>query len=253
VNEIHTVGGALTQDGQIESRNEPYSPGYRLVATSGMLIARGNPMSRQSLSVLFGIIALFSSYSSMSAALGSMPAPAPGSETVERSAPIVVPVEDATTKTEWYGYEIFATDLSAVGLTLVGIAANSSRGSDNLAAPLLIGAVGTYVLGGPIVHVANGNVGKAFGSLGLRLGVPSGTSLLAFALTGGGTSCSGDMCGLGPAVAGAFGFGIGMLAASIIDISAMSYKKVPVSVPLIIVPSLDLQKGAAGLNLVGTW
>jgi hypothetical protein len=68
-----------------------------------------------------------------------------------------------------YGLETFAFDGAAAAMTL----ASSVAGSGTLGEGLGLGALATYVLGGPAVHWAHGHVGKGFADLGLRVGVPA--------------------------------------------------------------------------------
>src|SRR5438128_401463 len=81
------------------------------------------------------------------------------------------------TRTEWYGYETLATDGAALGMVLV--AAPMPAGMrDRVAA----GALATYLLGGPVVHWANGEGARGLESLGLRAGLPIGLAFVAAVL-----------------------------------------------------------------------
>lgn len=69
----------------------------------------------------------------------------------------------AKPKREWYGWQTLATDGAAF---MMVYGASQSRGRDG--APLAYGALATYSLGAPIVHLAHNKPGSAFGSAALR-------------------------------------------------------------------------------------
>ena len=99
-------------------------------------------------------------------------------------------------------------------------------------APLLSAALGGYVLGGPIVHLAHGEIGRAAGSLGLRAGLPVAGAASGYLLvTATAGDCHGDLCGLTAVVFGALGGMLGVVAATIIDPAALAYEKVPDAKP----------------------
>ena len=123
------------------------------------------------------------------------------------------------TQSHWYGWQIMTTD--AVALVFGAIAADAQSGA-------LFGVGGaTYLLGGPVVHWAHDNIGKGFGSLGLRVGVP-----LLFGGIGAGVSDSGGGEGLGQLVGFIVGAGIGMIPAAIIDWAVLAYEPVTADEPL---------------------
>ena len=70
-------------------------------------------------------------------------------------------------------------DAGAFTLYLASVASQSSGACDgfcstsSLSTLLLVGAVGAYLLGGPIVHWAHHHVARGFESLGLRLVSPA--------------------------------------------------------------------------------
>jgi hypothetical protein len=63
------------------------------------------------------------------------------------------------------------------------------------------------------------------------------------------------MCGLGAVIGGIFGFGVGMVLASIVDIAGLAYEDDPAaSKPqFALAPQVDPKRGTAGLSLVGSW
>jgi hypothetical protein len=67
-------------------------------------------------------------------------------------------------KREWYGWQTLATDGAALMMVYAG--SQSRRGGDS--STYYYAALGTYTLGGPIVHFAHGNPGRGVGSLALR-------------------------------------------------------------------------------------
>jgi hypothetical protein len=182
-------------------------------------------------------------------------APAPTPPVAESAAPAapppsmmlpmpVAPVADAPPmKSSWYGGQILLVDALSIGVIVLG--AGSSDGAEALV-PM---GVGGYLLGGPIVHWGHGNVGKGFGSLGLRVGAP-----IVGAFAGAGMEdCSGggELCGL----AGAFvGFLVGVTAAIVIDSAALAYEEVPAQTEAIrVVPSLGASRDGLSLGLSGSF
>jgi hypothetical protein len=129
---------------------------------------------------------------------------------------------EATGKRErtWYGWQILIADGTAFALVVGG--AGSNNGSQTNQGVVDVG-VGTYLLGGPIVHFAHGSVGKGFGSLGLRVGLPVGGALGGLIL--GAIGSSGNSNGISPAleVAGV-GFVLGIIAAPILDVTLLAYE-----------------------------
>jgi hypothetical protein len=164
------------------------------------------------------------------------PAPAASPE------PDAVPVPPGRT---WYGWQILAVDGGSLALILAGAGSQSTQFITDL------GLLG-YVAGGPTVHWAHGNVGKGFGSLGLRLGLPLGGLLLGVAMAGGscgtGNSCDNAILDI------VLGFGIGFIAAPIIDVAALAYDDAPPKTPsatlrapaLRLAPTATLPRDAAG-------
>jgi hypothetical protein len=92
--------------------------------------------------------------------------------TAPSSAMLAAPSREAPkAASEWYGYQTLGADGLALGVG--ALAPSSGRG-------FAYAAIGTYLVGAPVVHVLNGNAGVALGDLGLRAGAP-----LAGALVGG--------------------------------------------------------------------
>ncbi len=156
------------------------------------------------------------------------------------------------TETKWYGWQILLVDAAS----LVSGAVLAGAGNDTAGAGVAV-IVGGYVLGGPIVHWSNGQVGKGFASLGLRLGAPTAGILtgLAFgaALSGGDSE--------GAAVGAALGFLGGTVAAVVIDSAAFARKTVVVSDEHAARPKVqwtptagyDAKRQAASMGITGTF
>jgi hypothetical protein len=153
--------------------------------------------------------------------------------------------EPAPSRT-WYGWQGLGVDLLAVGM----FAASMTEGVDGDADPLAWGALGVYLVGTPLVHLAHGGpVGK---SLGLRLGLPVGTALLFAAGTAVVNRCgpeSGELCEAAPLFVGIFGAGLGAVGAMLVDDVDMSYEAAPATWTPMVSPTT----GGMTLGLAGTW
>jgi hypothetical protein len=114
-------------------------------------------------------------------------------------------------------------------------------------------AVGYFVVA-PIIHAANGSVGRAFGSLGLRLGLPLGGALGGWILgrcAANNSEYTGDSC-TGSVALGLVGGFVGAIA---VDAAVLAEKEVPVedsplprASPFV---SADQHSGTVGLR--GMW
>jgi Flp pilus assembly protein TadD len=118
--------------------------------------------------------------------------------------------ETASAPEVWYGWQTLALDLTS--FVLLGAVVSRISSSDGM---ILILPGTVLVLGAPVVHWAHGEVGRGFGSLGLRVGLP---------LVGAGLGCAVDYgsrdfgCIFGAAV----GAALGMLSAVFIDAGALA-------------------------------
>ncbi len=106
----------------------------------------------------------------------------------------------------WYGWQTLLTDGAAI-LTIGEVPALS---------------IGTYLLGGPVVHWAHGNVEKGFLSLGIR----TAPTLLIYGALSSYDGGSVDNC-VSLAVVGV----LGVLASIAVDSAAIARDKVPVESP----------------------
>jgi hypothetical protein len=149
--------------------------------------------------------------------------PAPTFTTNELPLPSSpAPTTPATTSV-WYGLPILIIDVSSVVVAHVGLLAGSSG------VVLLSG--GVYLVGGPAVHFSRGNIGRGFGSFGLRLGMPVvlGLGGLVAGAALGSSNNNGDAIGalVLAALGGYVGGMLGIAGASTIDIAALARDDVP--------------------------
>lgn len=153
-------------------------------------------------------------------------------------------------RSHWYGGAILVVDSTALALGIAAVA------KPDAAAPLAMGAGLAYLAGGPIVHARHGRTGTALGSLGLRVGIPIAAAGVGAGVGAAGESdCSGEWCGIGAIIGGIFGFGAGMLVASVVDIAGLAYERESNTSTLRVAlsPRLDPKRGTTGVDLVGSW
>jgi hypothetical protein len=114
-----------------------------------------------------------------------------------------------------------ATDAASVVLLVGAVSVStSSQGSSSAGGWLGYASLATYVFGGPVVHIAHENYGRAAGSFGLRVGGPIVGGVLGCAAD----DSSGDFGCLGGL---ALGLLLGTLTAVVVDSAALAYEKVP--------------------------
>jgi hypothetical protein len=156
----------------------------------------------------------------------------------------------------WYGWQTLTSFGVSTTLLVTSFAVS--------AAPLVITlplSIGGFVLGGPIVHWANGNTAKGFISLGMTLGGSAvGTAIAAAAICAGG--CSGDSGGLAFFSGGAIGGGVAVLVSTILDVSLLAYgqRQAPLDQaaarqqrPIALLPTLDIRRDRTTVGLMGTF
>jgi hypothetical protein len=183
------------------------------------------------------------------------PAPAPVA-----AAPAPVPPPEKYEKV-WYGWQTLIAD--SVSLSLFGAGALSKT-----PAVTTTGVVG-FLLATPIVHMVHGNVGKGFGSIGIRLMLPLvsvGIGALAGLIASSNSRIDnvGDRVGDGAII----GFIVGLAGCVLIDAAALAYTKEKVETAglgprlperqkaasrqwFTLMPSLDIQKDRAALGISG--
>ncbi|HEY6908234.1 MAG TPA: hypothetical protein VI356_02625 [Myxococcales bacterium] len=108
-----------------------------------------------------------------------------------------------------YGWQTGASDLGAL-MILGGGAAAGSPG-------LAYAGLGTFVLGGPVIHLFHGHPGRAAASFGLRTLLPLAAGYLGGTIAQG-AACTGEDCHVLNALGGAsLGVLAGAVAASLVD------------------------------------
>jgi hypothetical protein len=145
----------------------------------------------------------------------------------------------------WYGGEVIATDASSVGLALMGFQLDAPE--------LLLPALGGYLFGGPIVHLAEGHPLKSLGSFGLRLS-PVAVMLTAAALWPAPTE-SHELAGYGRGL-GILTIGVvSILPVMIIDSAAIAWEDVPPAprASFTAVPSVMVTKSSIAASLAGSF
>jgi hypothetical protein len=159
-------------------------------------------------------------------------APQAAPPAVESSAPRPV--------TYWYGWQTLTSDAAA--LTFAVTAGAVSGSGDGAAEAFAYTSAATYVFGGPILHAAHENWGRALGSLGLRLGAPIVGAILGAGLEdcSGGDSCSGA----------AVGFVAGLGAAIAIDAAVLAREPVREG-QLAVIPVVSTGKNGSWVGVSG--
>jgi hypothetical protein len=116
-------------------------------------------------------------------------------------------------------------------------------------------------LGGPIVHFAHNEIGKGFGSLGVRAGAPLALAIVGgvvgLAASSGNNSDDGWGALAGVAVGAGVGFCLGIVGAIAIDAAAFSEEKIPAKAPAMasftIVPTVAPIHNGASFGFVGAF
>jgi hypothetical protein len=138
----------------------------------------------------------------------------------------------------WYGAPILLADGLAFGS--IGLAAGVQETS-GVTLPL---GIGTFILAGPIVHAAHRRWGRMGLSLAARTALPfAGLMVGAGGCTQGG-DCASGLIGLTV---------LGMVAASIVDASALAYEPItpPASARPTVQPALSLARDRLWLGASG--
>ena len=149
----------------------------------------------------------------------------------------------ASNRHVWYGTQTLALDGLANVMIAVGAATSSMSNAAVPGAMLGLG-IPTYVLGAPIVHWAHGNVGKGFGSLGMRL-------LSSIVGAGVGAAGATALKGAGLVAVGVLVVGI-VEVPVIVDATMLAYDDVP-SKQGWIAPTIAPTKSGATVGLVGSF
>jgi hypothetical protein len=185
------------------------------------------------------------------AALAGPPAMPPKPAESAEARPSSVPEYDD------YRLTLLLSDASAVAL-LLGTAAVSEN--ETIATGFVVAGLGTYALGGPIIHLVHEQPGRALGSFGLRVGLPAvGISMGVGLALGCGSGEGSEWCALAAILFGGVMAIGGAVTAMIIDDSMLGRapKKPPKneayrsSVRLGLAPLFDPNKKTLGMSLVG--
>jgi hypothetical protein len=134
---------------------------------------------------------------------------------------------DPGSRPSWYGWQILVADATAATLFFAATRSTSTFGT-----VVGVSSIAGFALDGLVVHAIHGRAEAAMGSLGLRLGATVIGGLIGMSTTTpcptGGTGLAGidelacQLDSLGPI---ALGMGLGLLAASAIDVTLLSWEK----------------------------
>jgi len=156
-----------------------------------------------------------------------------------------------------YRLTLLACDGAAVSMVILGAVLYDADDSGAAGTLSFLGGAATYVLGGPIVHFAHEQPGRGFGSLALRLGLPTVGVLIGFGLAG---NCESEC--YGRAIVGGVAMFGGVIAASIIDDGFLGkVPKAPAKQATSgastfrarFAPIIDPKRHALGLSLLGAF
>jgi hypothetical protein len=160
----------------------------------------------------------------------------------------------------WYGWQTLTVMGGSTLISVISAAFAAKDGGGNAHLEITIPlAISGFMLGGPIVHWAHGNIGKGFISFGMNVGGPLLVGATAAAATCATGACRGMFGGLAAILPGFIGGGIGLLAANIVDVTVLSYdeRRPPRATPVVgwrpisLVPTLELGKERMALGLKG--
>jgi hypothetical protein len=201
---------------------------------------------------------------------GCYPGKQNGEDVLFCPRPAPVPTTPTTTAApaaegpqEWYGWQTLLADGASVALVIGGATIASGSGSSSNSnsrtgsALAGLGSLG-YLVGGPIVHLANGRPFAGLGSLGLRAGLPVGGAILG-GLIGLGTckDSSRDFgSGLCVLAIGTLGFVGGVVAAVVADAVWLARKPTELAKPQQAVrwiPDLSLSPTGGSAGVRGTF
>ena len=156
----------------------------------------------------------------------------------------------APIRRHWYGWQTLLVDAATVALAAtVGTVDSGDRQVENVIAGMVLVP---YALGGPVVHAAHGQWGRAGASLGLRLGAPTVGALGGYLV--GSASCARPDTSDVPCAAVGAGLGLlaGGAAAIILDAAVLAYE--PEAAPnLALVPVIIADRDRWGAGLSGTF
>ena len=144
--------------------------------------------------------------------------PAPASELVDR----------------WYGAPIFLADGAAYAAMITGYLSDQPN--------VVIGGVATYVVSGPLTHLAYGHYERAGSSLLLRIGVPLAAALYSVSdCEGARSDCKQLTAAIG---------GLSLFVATVLDGAVFANDQVRRR-PRKLLPTLSVNRDGAVLGAVG--
>jgi hypothetical protein len=161
-------------------------------------------------------------------------APAEPADVAERERPV------------WYGYKLMLADAASLALVVGGVATDM--------APLAVTGLGGVLLGAPIVHGAEGQSGRALGSLGMRVVLPLAGGALAVWAYDRNNRDSGTCDCMGGMFAYFGGVALGMGVAMMVDAAFLGWRSEPVAArreSLSLLPSFGLAPGGGSVGLAG--
>jgi hypothetical protein len=153
------------------------------------------------------------------------------------------PEPTRSSKERWYGWQTLALD--ALALTAL-VATPSQYVADKSAGTrLFYASLGTFVLGGPTVHAAHGNWGKAAGSAASRLG-----AILLMGLAVEASKCPYEHCDASEQIVAGGLVGFALIPAVIAVDSAVLARET-VEVNPMLVPTASLRKDGGWVGMTG--
>ncbi len=153
---------------------------------------------------------------------------------------------------EGYRLQTLAADGAAALFVVAAVASSNSNGDGDRYGQL---ALGTYLLGAPIVHAVHGHASRALASLALRVGLPLAGAYVGSALASHGNKCT-DYCDedsddeLGGVILGGLA---GMLAAVAIDTGVLARGDEVAAPARTIAPAIAPTQGGMSFGVSGAW
>jgi uncharacterized membrane protein YeaQ/YmgE (transglycosylase-associated protein family) len=178
-----------------------------------------------SVAILLGLI-------STTAVAHAQDGPPPGRS---QGNPQVSSTESQETVSESYAWQVMLADGASTALLFTDFGDAMGLG------------LGGYLLGGPLIHAAHGNVGTGLGSAGLRVSLPV-VGFVAGAFVHEGDPAFTDMTMLKGAM-------VGMLGAVVIDWLLLSWDERPAPAEtgrsLVVVPGVGVNEQGVSLGVTG--
>lgn len=168
----------------------------------------------------------------------------------EEQPRITLDAQPRAQHTVWYGWQVLVADAASATIMGAALALTPDRGSSNVNAGFFFAGVGAHAVAAPAVHLANGELGRAAGSLGMRVGATTLGFALGVAMAPG---CGEEKMCFNALGGGFIGGLVGMVTASALDASVLAYKRdARQQATLSIAPELDPARNAYGVRLVAT-